>query len=986
MFGFGRRRDSRLEELLTKPLDLALRDTGSPLLDAFLDDPLPHDGLPRGPFRDSCPSAALIDDAKPSVRGDIIARSFVLHSRMAAAESSSETVEWRKVAQILYEFQRSPRASLGSADAAVLLGTDVEGFFEIPAFRRPATFLLEIMSMVKAARELRPHANYVRYLTDMADYIESLPNTSALSRMRAIPLLIEICRIIGRPTHRSQFLMDARDARAEAASIADELRIEAGPILGPYVATLVISSFVAPRAESPSFAATKKAVLDASPELRNAAVLAILRVDRLSRTIRRDIHVNSNRPGGRYYGRAFSPLFALSLEMFQRVPWKYLLADIVKQKTIFTEDEAAELIELHVDDAAMGCAPPIDLTLFKRIAASVSADMPRVLAAVQQMRAAPSQIRANYRKALQILEKAVSPKTAAEAVVPPPPWEVLKKVAAARDAVIAAEQSRREAADHMGPLEVYPHKPDNMQEVMVIPYNNPNGNLANYVLTIWRALRAGIVPDDDIQFLHRIVDCRTEFARSRRQALDGLKDPGPGAIFTNPQAAAEYSHLRISMELAERFTDRTAYFVDRLAFYERLPSRDRTVLGRLETFAVSTVKGTRPSARWRKQARGIVGNDAATAMTAAIAMLNAYRPYEPKSTLGWALTHQELEDADQLPIIGLVWMAADWPAATVAKPLTDLALRCFVSVPGHGMKFERLGNACLWALSNLDDGAGAVWLSRIAARVRYPKVKAKIDAALNKAAEDAHLSRADLDELIVPTHGFDERNVAGIAVGDGAAVIAFDGPKRLALSWRNGDGKTAKSPSKAMREADPDAVKVARALVKEATADLGDQLRRIERGYLTDRCLAADDWRVRYVEHVFIGPACRSLIWRADLACGGSTAGLWRNGRFETVTGVPVDVAGARMSLWHPLHGDPSAALAWRDRLEVLEIVQPFKQAWREVYAPTDAERLTGTYSNRFAGHILRQHQAMALAQMHGWKCQHRFGADTPNDYPTHIA
>ena len=164
------------------------------------------------------------------------------------------------------------------------------------------------------------------------------------------------------------------------------------------------------------------------------------------------------------------------------------------------------------------------------------------------------------------------------------------------------------------------------------------------------------------------------------------------------------------------------------------------------------------------------------------------------------------------------------------------------------------------------------------------------------------------------------------------------------------------------------------------------QLRRIERCYLTGRSLAVGDWRDRYVEHVFIGPACRSLVWRADLACDRAIEGLWREGRFETVTGEPVDLAGASISLWHPLHGEPAAALAWRDRLEALDIVQPFKQAWREVYAVTDAERATGPYSNRFAGHILRQHQAMALAQMHGWKCRHRFSADTPNDYPTHIA
>jgi hypothetical protein len=48
-------------------------------------------------------------------------------------------------------------------------------------------------------------------------------------------------------------------------------------------------------------------------------------------------------------------------------------------------------------------------------------------------------------------------------------------------------------------------------------------------------------------------------------------------------------------------------------------------------------------------------------------------------------------------------------------------------------------------------------------------------------------------------------------------------------------------------------------------------------------------------------------------------------------------------------------------------VTQPFKQAHREVYVLTDAERQTKTYSNRFAAHILRQHQLAALCQSRGW-------------------
>jgi hypothetical protein len=58
--------------------------------------------------------------------------------------------------------------------------------------------------------------------------------------------------------------------------------------------------------------------------------------------------------------------------------------------------------------------------------------------------------------------------------------------------------------------------------------------------------------------------------------------------------------------------------------------------------------------------------------------------------------------------------------------------------------------------------------------------------------------------------------------------------------------------------------------------------------------------------------------------------------------------------------------LAWRSCLERHAVRQPFKQAHREVYVLTDAERATRTYSNRFAAHVLRQHQFNALCGARG--------------------
>jgi hypothetical protein len=60
-------------------------------------------------------------------------------------------------------------------------------------------------------------------------------------------------------------------------------------------------------------------------------------------------------------------------------------------------------------------------------------------------------------------------------------------------------------------------------------------------------------------------------------------------------------------------------------------------------------------------------------------------------------------------------------------------------------------------------------------------------------------------------------------------------------------------------------------------------------------------------------------------------------------------------------------------------VVQPFKQAHREIYLLTDAERTTRVYSNRFAAHVLRQHQFASLCLARGWRYRLQGAFDSHN-------
>jgi hypothetical protein len=86
-----------------------------------------------------------------------------------------------------------------------------------------------------------------------------------------------------------------------------------------------------------------------------------------------------------------------------------------------------------------------------------------------------------------------------------------------------------------------------------------------------------------------------------------------------------------------------------------------------------------------------------------------------------------------------------------------------------------------------------------------------------------------------------------------------------------------------------------------------------------------------------------------------------------TLTGRQHFPARATIRLWHPARAATAEVQGWRGRLVRDQLVQPFKQAYREVYLLTPAERATRLYSNRFAAHILRYRQTFALMKERNW-------------------
>jgi hypothetical protein len=377
----------------------------------------------------------------------------------------------------------------------------------------------------------------------------------------------------------------------------------------------------------------------------------------------------------------------------------------------------------------------------------------------------------------------------------------------------------------------------------------------------------------------------------------------------------------------------------------------------------------RPSERWQKQVEPLCKPIGAAHVEARIvAWLDAVEP------------NPERPDPNADAIRGLMWCLPSVEQGRTAFALGQFAEKCFKKIPNVGARSVKLGNACLMVLACLPGTSGVAQLTRLKGKIRYPSAAKKIDEAMSDVARRSGRSVAQLEELAVPVFDLDAEGSICVSVGDFEAIIKIMGTQTVELIWRDANGKERRSVPAHVKKIHFDQLKDIKRRAKEIEAALVGQVGRLERLFLEKRSWPYSEWRKLYADHPLLSRLARRLIWRFNL--GGRTSdGAFSENRLVDMHGNDLDssVEVATVRLWHPIDAAASDVLAWRRRLEFVGVVQPFKQAHREIYVLTDAERQTATYSNRFAAHILRQHQFRALCLQRGWSYQLQGSFDSHN-------
>lgn len=321
-------------------------------------------------------------------------------------------------------------------------------------------------------------------------------------------------------------------------------------------------------------------------------------------------------------------------------------------------------------------------------------------------------------------------------------------------------------------------------------------------------------------------------------------------------------------------------------------------------------------------------------------------------------------------IKGLVWSLSLVEIDSLHGNIERLIIRCFKKIPGLGPASGALGNACIYTIANKESLPNVALLNRVRSKIAQRNTKGLIDRYISAIAEKLQISISDLEDFSIDDFGL-IKGVKEVAFKDYTARLTLVAFGKTQLEWIKPDGKLQKSVPAFVRKDFAAELKELRSVAKLIPKTLSIQRDRLDRSYVQKRNFPFPHFQKYYLEHGLMSFLTEKLIWvfRREEQVAHA---IWEDGQWQDIAGDPVDWVDEEttVQLWHPLQSNTEDILRWRDYLQVREIKQPLKQAYREVYILTEAEIRTRTYSNRMAAHILKQHQFNALAGIRGWRYQ----------------
>lgn len=270
--------------------------------------------------------------------------------------------------------------------------------------------------------------------------------------------------------------------------------------------------------------------------------------------------------------------------------------------------------------------------------------------------------------------------------------------------------------------------------------------------------------------------------------------------------------------------------------------------------------------------------------------------------------------------------------------------------------------------SLLPEFIGIPRLTNLKAKAKSKNILKRIDKAISSVGKKSNRTKAEIEESVIPDFGIDSDSKYIFKIDDVDCIFEIYDTKEQNTYYSLGKNKTQNSVPKNIKDNYSNEIKDFNKKIKDIKTSLSAQKKRIEEFYLIDRTIPFASFKENYIDNNLIKILTKKLIWNFKNEEINVNLILSEHGFIDS-HGNPYskDLTKTTVSLWHPIGFKTSYILEWRKYILDNQILQPFKQAFREIYIITDAELNTESYSNRFASHILNKDHVSALCKVRGW-------------------
>lgn len=399
-----------------------------------------------------------------------------------------------------------------------------------------------------------------------------------------------------------------------------------------------------------------------------------------------------------------------------------------------------------------------------------------------------------------------------------------------------------------------------------------------------------------------------------------------------------------------------------IAYINSLDPELRAAWIALFAHAKSAGSKSTPTARWLKQAQVLLENIGYSAFFLRLEewlnfLQTILREIHKDETTDF------LRNENHDIIKGLIWCVGLVNHPTLNTALDEYAVWAYKKKPGVGSLSVKTGTAAMFAFSLLPVKEGVSRLSKFRTRIKNNSILKAIDKIIKATSKQHGMGMSEMEEMAVPDFGISNHAIE-LSLAEG--ILRYNITEGE-LRWDRGDKVQKAIPAEIKRSYSAQ-IKALKNTIKEIDATLPVIKARLENSYLQQRVWNFENWKKLYIDHPLTSLMATKLIWHFSNE-QQKDQGILMGDNFVNGNGDPIRWIDntTTVQLWHPIGFSADYILQWRTVLTRHGIIQPFKQAYREVYIITDAELRTEVYSNRFAAHILRQHQFAALLRQRGW-------------------